>query len=445
LFSLPGVSYRILKFRLEENLQQELRERSAGLRGYLHFQDGKPVFEYDANDPDEAFFVESSTRYYQSFDQSTGEFVDQSHELDLLDMDTDPESVKAMQTHRVFSDAEAGAVRIRFHNETIRAPTGRRYLVQIGVRRDFTEDTLKQFLLMTLFVIPAGLAFASFASWWMAGRALRPVNDLTEAAKKIGISGLDRRLPLGGTGDELDRLSATFNKMFARLAKAIGEMKQFTASISHELRTPLTVLRGEAEVMLLQPYSVSEYRRILSSHLEEYDRLSRLINRLLVLARAEAGDIQINPGLVDLAALTRSLVDQLDTVASSRQGALSAHSSGSTQLMADKDWLETAILNLLDNAIKYTPPGGSVTATTCSQGSECRLEIRDTGIGIAPEALPHIFERFYRADPSRSSQDEGSGLGLSLVQWIVEQHRGGIEVRSEPGKGSCFTLLFPSV
>ncbi len=441
LLLFTGLSYRILQFRLDENLRQELRERSAGLRGYFHFVDGKPVFQYDANDPDEAFFVETSTRYYQIFDHRSGELIDQSHELDLLDLETDPDKVRTIREG--YSEAEAGAVRLLFRNEIIRGPGGRSYLVQIGVRRDFVEAALRQFMVMAAFIIPAGLAIAALASWWMAGRALQPVNLLTQAAKEIGISDLDRRLPLRGTGDELDRLSATFNDMFTRLGKAIGEMKQFTASISHELRTPLTALRGEAEVMLLEPHPVQEYRRVLASHLEEYDRLGRLINKLLTLARAESGDIQIHPERVDLAGLARYLVEQLESVAASKQVSLVMQSEGPVYIDADHEWLETAILNLLDNGIKYTRPGGTVTVIAADNWAGRSLQVQDTGIGIPPDALPHIFERFYRADPSRNGSSEGSGLGLSLVQWIVQQHGGRIEVRSEPGKGSCFTLLFP--
>lgn len=312
LVLITGSSYRILRFRLDENLRQELRERAAGLRGYIHFRGNKPQFLYDANDPDEAFFVESSTRYYQIYDVATGEMVDQSHELDLLDIESESEPAQIIRTHQPFSEAEAGAVRLRFHNEIIRGPGGKAYLLQIGMRRDFMDATLRQWLLIAAFVIPAGLAVAAFASWWMAGRALQPINILAQTAETIGISGLERRLPLRGTGDELDRLSTTFNEMFARLGKAIGEMKQFTASMSHELRTPLTALRGETEVMLLQPHSVQEYRRLLASHLEEYERLARLINRLLTLARAEAGDIPMHLAPVDLVQLAQYLVEQLE-------------------------------------------------------------------------------------------------------------------------------------
>jgi heavy metal sensor kinase len=437
-------SYRIVKFRLDEELKHELRNRAAGLRGYMHFRDGNLVFEYNSKDPDEAFFVESSRRYFQIFDIATGKLIGQSHDLDLIDLDKDPENQRAIRTHQVFSDSKAGKLRLCFYNEIFHEPDGKSYLMQIGIRRDLVDGALRQMVLIALFAMPAGLAVAAIASWWMAGRALRPVKQVTQAAETIGISGLNQRLPLNGTGDELDRLSITFNDMFARLEKAIGEMKQFTASISHELRTPLTALRGEAEVMLLQPHSLEEYRRMLASQLEEYDRLARLINRLLTLARADAGDIPMHPTPVDLSQLAQYLVEQLEVVASSKQVLLSIESNEPVHVEADHDWLETVILNLLDNAIKYTPEGGRVIVRVGNRGIERMLEIRDTGIGIPPNALPHIFERFYRADPSRAGGREGAGLGLSLVQWIIEQHHGRIEVISEPGKGSCFTVWLPA-
>lgn len=443
LILVAGISYRILKFRLNVNVRQELRERAAGLRGYLHFKNGKPVFDYDSGDPDEAFFVESNTRYYQIFDHSTGELIDQSHELDLLDMDTDPANVRAVREQKMFSETEAGSIHLLFHNELIRGPGGKTYLIQIGARQDLTDAALKQFLLITVFVVPVGLAVAALASWWMAGRALQPVNLLTQAAKEIGISDLDRRLPVQGTGDELDRLSITFNDMFSRLSKAIGEMKQFTASISHELRTPLTALRGEAEVMLLEHHSVQEYRRVLASNLEEYERLARLINRLLTIARAESGEISMKLERIDLSRLASYLVEQLEPVAASKKVSLRIQSDEEVWMDVDREWMETAILNLVDNAIKYTPEEGSILVIARNLEDKAVLEIRDTGIGMSPETLPHIFERFYRADPSRNASSEGAGLGLTLVRWIVEQHKGRIEVKSEPGKGSCFNLWFP--
>jgi heavy metal sensor kinase len=439
-----GSAYRIVRFRLDEDLRQELRERAAGLRGYLHFEGGKPQFKYDEDDADEASFVQSNTRYYQIMEAATGELLERSIELDLLDLSTDPEAQRGLLSGKTFYDVDSGAVQLRFYTETIRAPNGKKYLLQIGARRDFVDATLNQLFLIAIFAVPAGLTIAAVAGWWIAGRALQPINLLAQTAKEIGISDLDRRLPIHGTGDELDRLSSTFNDMFARLAKAIGQMKQFTASMSHELRTPLTALRGETEVLLLEPHAVQDYQRLLASHLEEYDRLTRLINKLLTLARAEAGEIPIHMEPIDLAQLTRYLVEQLETVAASKQITLTSESEEPVAIAADHDWMETAILNLLDNAIRYTPEGGHITASAANRGSERILEISDTGVGISPEALPRIFERFYRVDPARDGSGVGSGLGLSLVQWIVEQHHGRIEVKSEPGKGSRFILRLPA-
>jgi heavy metal sensor kinase len=443
LVLIIGSSYRILQFRLDESLREELRERAAGLNGYIQFENGKPQFQYNEDDAEEAFFVESGTRFYRILDETTGDLVDQSRELDLLDLEEDPKDGGKFRIRRAFWNATAGTVPLRFYNEVLRSPDGHPYLFQVGSRRDFMDAALRQFSLIALFVIPTGLGVAAVAGWWVAGRALKPVNLLAEAAKEIGISDLDRRLPLRGTGDEIDRLSVTFNDMFTRLGKAIGEMKQFTSSISHELRTPLTALRGEAEVLLLHPHPERDYRRVLASHLEEYERLTRLINKLLTLARAETGDIRMNFQSMDLARLTRYLVEQLKSVAASKQVTLSIESKDSVIILGDPDWLETAILNLIDNAVKYTQEEGFVAVRVTDLGPEGMLEIRDTGIGIPGDALPHIFERFYRVDPSRNNRIEGTGLGLNLVQWIIEQHHGRIDVQSEPDRGSCFTVWLP--
>jgi heavy metal sensor kinase len=257
------------------------------------------------------------------------------------------------------------------------------------------------------------------------------------------ISDLHRRLPLKGNRDELDRLAETFNDMFGRLERAVGQMKDFTASISHELRTPLTALRGEAEVALARARSEADYRRVLESQLEEFGKLSGMIDRMLTLARAEAGQIQLARDAVNLSDLARSLVEQMEVVADNKSVSVTAELAGEVFVNGDQGWLERAILNLLDNAIKFTPPGGRVVVAVSVRDGEAMLEVRDNGIGIEREALPRIFERFFRADPARSKETEGAGLGLSLVEWIVREHQGNIRVRSRPGEGSSFEIALP--
>ena len=318
-----------------------------------------------------------------------------------------------------------------------------RYLVRVGIPLTPADQAQRGFLRSLLFLTPLGILLASLAGWEMSRRALRPMKSLAVAARHIDIKQLQERLPTRGAGDEVDEVAQAFNETLARLENSVGQMKQFTASISHELRTPLTALRGEAEIALLQSRSVDEYKRVLASQLEEFDKLAHMINQLLVLANAEAGEIQWTDQRVDLSALVDSLVDQLEPVSAAKKIDLNTISQPHVHVRGDASWIERVILNLLDNAIKFTPEGGTVSVSVIAAGKEAELCVRDTGIGISPQALPHIFDRFYRAEPSRSKQVEGVGLGLALVRWIVQKHGGQIAVQSEPAKGSRFTVLLP--
>src|SRR3989441_10608375 len=305
------------------------------------------------------------------------------------------------------------------------------------------EDTLNSLLKALAWLIPTGVLLAAVASWFMAGKALQPVAALGKAAGEIAVSSLDRRLPVRGTNDELDQLATKFNDTLARLQNAVGEMKQFTASISHELRTPLAVLRGEAEVALMEANSTEQYRRVLSSQLEEFEKLSRMINQLLTLARAESGEVAIAHEPVNISAMARSIAEQLEPVAASKDVNLSWNCDSDITLQGDASWIECVVINLIDNGIKFTRPGGHVRINVSGNGADAIFEVADEGIGIPPEAVPHIFERFYRADPSRANRADGAGLGLSLVKWAVDQHHGSVQVDSTPGRGTRFLVNIP--
>jgi heavy metal sensor kinase len=294
-----------------------------------------------------------------------------------------------------------------------------------------------------IWLIPLGLAVAGGSGWFMAKRVLKPVQSIALAARRIEVSHLNQRIPLLGSGDEFDQLATTFNETFSRLENAVGEMKQFTASIAHELRTPLTTLRGEAEIALLHSQSTEDFQRVLYSQLEEFQKLTRLIDQLLTLARAEAGEFRLQRAIVPIDPLLKYIVDSLALLASEKGVSLVLEPGPGIVVRGDKEWLERALLNLLDNAIKYTPAGGRVTVRTANESSGVKIEIEDTGQGIPSAALPRVFERFYRADPARDKAVEGVGLGLSLVKWIVEAHGGTIEAASHPGNGSRFTILLP--
>jgi heavy metal sensor kinase len=428
---------------LERRLTAELKDRALFLANHERVDDRGVQLVFNPNDREEAYLVHSATRYYQVFQLPSGALVVQSQELELLGVRLSPEAVRSLANDQEYSDMQLEKERLRFHNDVVARDNANRYLVRVGIPLTPADEAQRGFLRSLLLLTPLGILLASLVGWEMSRRALRPMKSLAIAARHIDIKQLQERLPTRGAGDEVDEVAQAFNETLARLENSVGQMKQFTASISHELRTPLTALRGEAEIALLQARSVEEYKRVLTSQLEEFDKLAHMINQLLVLANAEAGEIRWTDQSVDLSALADSLVDQLEPVSAAKKINLSTSSQPHVHVRGDASWIERVILNLLDNAIKFTPEDGTVSIRVKAIGKEAELSVEDTGIGISSQALPHIFDRFYRAEPSRSKQVEGVGLGLALVRWIVEKHAGRISVHSELGKGSKFTIYLP--
>jgi heavy metal sensor kinase len=443
LAAISLLSYRVLAYQLNKDLSDDLNLRAAALRGYLRLENGHPVLKYDLLDPEEEYFISRATRYFQIWDLRDGKLLLQSPELHSTGIVFLPEEIKDLGESSGFSQMETEHVRLRFHNTRIRFNDGSAFLLQVGASLETMETALSKFSEIILWFVPVGALMAGVAGWFLAGRVLQPIEDLGAAASKIGITCLDRRLPVRGSGDEVDRMAMTFNRVFERLEQAVSEMKDFTAGISHELRTPLTALRGESEVALSETRSPEEYRQVLESQLEEFEKLGKMINQMLTLARAEAGELKLTAAPLDLSALTTSLVEQMRPLATWKNTLLNLHAPSPTWVKGDSGWLERAFLNLIDNAIKFTPSGGIVDVSIGQDGPVAILEVRDTGIGIPEEALPHLFRRFYRVDSSRSGEQAGTGLGLSLVQWIVAQHQGTISVKSQPGAGSEFRVQLP--
>ena len=287
-------------------------DRTSGLRGYLRFEEGQPVFEYDPNDPDEISFINTATRYYQIYDIRSTTLLAESDEFRASGIQySAPDIEHYTQNQPSFIDVQSDQGKLRLRNEVMPAGGGI-YLLVVGASMQPMEEALRSFLEALAWIIPSGVLLVAIASWFMAGKALEPVAALGKAAGEIAVSSLDRRLPVRGTNDELDKLAMQFNDTLARLQNAVGEMKQFTASISHELRTPLAVLRGEAEIALMQADSSEQLRRVLASQLEEFERLTRMINQLLTLARAESGDVAIVREPVNISSMAQSIAEQLE-------------------------------------------------------------------------------------------------------------------------------------
>lgn len=276
----------------------------------------------------------------------------------------------------------------------------------------------------------------------LSRQALRPVAASIATAQRLNPQDLSARLPLTGADDELDRLAATINDLLDRLAADHAQIIRFTADASHELRSPLGAMRAAVEVALQQSRSADEYRDMLASLGEQCERLTALVNKLLLLARADAGQVEIRRSEVDLTALVGEVVDLYQPLAEDRGVQIAWQATEAVNVQGDASWLRQMAVNLLDNAIKFSETGGRVELRVEKAGGRARFAVSDAGIGIAPERLPHVFERFYQVDGARSAG--GHGLGLSICRWIAEIHGGTIEAASRPGEGATFTVSLPT-
>jgi len=315
-------------------------------------------------------------------------------------------------------------------------------ILQVGRPVAEVDATLRQLALLLALAVPSTLVVASAGGLFLAGRALDPIDRITRAAAAIGAEDLSRRLNFRGR-DEVGRLAATFDRMLDRLERAFQRQRRFTADASHELRTPLTMLASQIDVALEQDRTPAEYQELLASLREDATRMTQLVSELLTLARADAGQQLLTREDLDLAELVHSVVEAMQGLAVQRNVELTEHIPAQVSALGDQTRLTQLLINLVDNALRYTPAGGRVTVGVMQQGGWAELCVADTGVGIAAEHLPRLFERFYRADPARARADGGSGLGLAIAQWIAQAHGGEIGVESESGRGSRFTVGIP--
>lgn len=302
-----------------------------------------------------------------------------------------------------------------------------------------TEESLDKLRTLLISGVTLLSLLAGFAGFFLAARALAPIDEITNTARRISTEDLSARLNLPNTGDEVSRLANTFDEMLERIASGFARERQFTSDASHELRTPLTAMQTILQFTREGERPIADYKRALDDLAEETDRLQGLVEALLQLARNE-GKMELQKEDVDLALLLGDVADSLRPLAEQKRIALDVDLPSSLIVSADPDQLIRLIVNLVDNAIKYTEQG-SVNLSARDEGDHALIEIADTGIGIPPEHLPHIFERFYRADSSRASQ--GVGLGLSIVEQIVRLHGGKLEVASDTGEGTRFSIHLP--
>jgi two-component system OmpR family sensor kinase len=316
-------------------------------------------------------------------------------------------------------------------------------IVQVGQSLDQLNATLQRILFGLFLTTPFMLILSAFGSYWLAGHAFRPIHRLASTAREIGARDLHQRVSVPLAKDEVRDLAIIFNQMIGRLERAFTQQRRFVADASHELRTPVAVVRNMTEVALAQPASTEDYVAVLREINAESERLGRLINDLLALARADEGQVLFDHDPVHLDLLATDVVESLEPLAAERKMTLRTGTLQPAIVLGDAARLIQVIMSLVDNGLIYNNAGGSVTVSVETCATHAHLIVADTGIGIAPKDLEHIFERFYRADPARSKAQGGSGLGLAIVDWVVRAHKGTISVESALGRGSTFMVTLP--
>jgi len=324
-----------------------------------------------------------------------------------------------------------------------KSPGNPEYLVEFGQLLDPIESMLNHLLLQLVLGLPLAVLIITGGGYLLVRRALTPVEQITRAAERITQHNLSERLPIAQTGDEMERLSISLNRMIARLDDAFQNSKRFVADASHELRTPLTILRGELENMAEDPSKDAEWRERAASLLEEAVHLTKIVEQLFTLSRLDAGEAQSEWSSFDLSELAKTTADQLSLLAEDKEISISCDAEQPMLVEGDRVRLKQVIVNLLDNAIKYTPKKGAIKLRVHGINGHVFLEVEDNGIGIPSKALPHIFERFYRVDQTRANASESAGLGLSIVKSICAAHGAEVDASSVPGYGSCFSVRLP--
>ncbi len=319
----------------------------------------------------------------------------------------------------------------------------RNFTIMVGYPLEELREALENLYSIFLILIPIALVLSVIGGLYLAHKSLTPVEEVTRRARQITAENLDQTIPVRNVNDEIGRLTATINDMIRRLNDSFAQIKRFSADASHELRTPLTIMRGEIELALRAAKPPEEYRRVLASALEEILRLTSIIDNLLMLAKADQGLFDAQFSEVNLEHLAAELFDDSEVLAEPKHIHVMLHHTEPITIVGDKVRLRQLFLNLIDNAIKYTPEGGSVSLAVERRNGSALFMVKDTGIGIPHEDHERVFDRFYRVDKARSREMGGTGLGLSIAKWIAELHRGSIHIDSTVDKGTTFTVELP--
>ena len=443
IFLILGlIAYTLVGYTLHKEADSALRSVAVAL-AERHTEDARRIFPPGADEIFRRFFGSPPMGPYFEWLSPGGDQEGEPNQSDLPPFShlARQNAMGGIATLETFKGLQPYPVRVL----TWPVVTAGRVVgvVRVGMSQMNLDRTLSNFLLIMAALFPLALALAGGGGWFLAHRALLPVDRMTQAARTIGAGHLSARIELSGANDEIDRLAETLNEMLARLEAAFTEMRQFTADASHELQTPLTILRGEIEIALRSIRRPEEYREVMMSALEEIERISLLVEGLLLLARSDAGVLRMDNKPLDLISLLEDALGQLSSLARAKSISLIFGEIEPIDVPGDSVHLRRLLFNLLDNAIKYTLPGGTVRVSVGRDNEWAILTVSDTGIGISVEERQKVFQRFYRSPEARAGAQGGSGLGLAIVKSIAEAHGGKVELESETGRGSAFRVWLP--
>lgn len=442
LLTAIGITFRSrLTTIIQERVQEAVDEDWGAARGFLKVERGQAVWSVDPRDVDQTLFLERLRRFVMVANEE-GDILEMSNGYRLQGVESSAEiRQRFLEPAPRLVVKEFGKDRVLLKYGVFRSE-GKPYLLAVGRRMTDVGGVPNAFLSDYFTGLPFLLLLTFVVGWFMAGRALMPVNELADAAQRISGSSLHLRIPPRQANDELDRLIDAFNKMMERLSENFEQIRRFSTDVSHELRTPITIIRGQLEVALMTAHSEDDFRDAIANALEDVDRLSNIVRALLLLSQAETGQLSLQQQPVNLTEVVEELVEQFGATATESRLTLESDLAPALHIRGDRTQMDRLVTNMLANAIKYTPAGGKVRVRLHTDGDSVILTFADTGKGIPADSLPHIFDRFYRVpgeDPNK-----GLGLGLSFVSWIVKAHRGHIDVSSEVGRGTTFTITLPA-
>jgi len=424
LLMFSSVAYFMLYYNLYNNLDNSLQNRANSLSGATMVipRSNELLMSFDANG--------TMTQ------QIGGVTVDASKLSGLI-----TKAVAGQNTYLTAAGTENQQVRL-YATAFFNPFNGQPVVIVVGQTTTEITDVLHTFIYVIVFAMVGVIVLAGLGGLFLAERALKPVQQITKTAQNIEGSDLSQRINVK-TDDELGRLASTLNEMIGRLEESFNRQRQFTADASHELRTPLAIMQAEATLALSKERTPDDYRKSLETISQESDYMSSVISKLLFLARSDAGKEQLNFEGVELKELITGLSANIEVLAQDKGIKFAVDAKEELTVNGDKVKLRQLFINILENAVRYTPADGHISVSLVKQELNAVVSISDTGIGIPPEHLPHIFERFYRVDKARARADGGVGLGLAIAKIIAESHKGTITVASEVGKGTTFTISLP--